>query len=199
MARQTIASRAGMSLIVGMLGIDLLARSALPFGIAASRTRAGEVGLELRLLMFGALTLLLLVRTRRWRAALPGLAPASLSIIVCLSGVYLAVIGSLSAAIVDRLLGAGLPVAVWTQAGAAIWLATLAGILASSRLEPRSLGLLFLLLAWWVPVLVLPAAETGAAIGQGISRAPWSADGFLPMLVPHLWALGYVCLERAQR
>ncbi len=199
LARQTLISRAGMGLLIAMLCVDLFARSALPFGIATSRTSALELKLEVRLLLFGCLALLVLLRAHRWRAAIQGVGHADLACIVALSVAYVHCIGSFSFVVIDQLLGVSPAGLSWTQVVAAIWLATLSGILACSRLEPRSLGLLFLLLAWWVPILGLPAAATGAAIGQAISCAPWSADGFLPMLVPHLWAVGYVCLERAQR
>jgi hypothetical protein len=199
LARQTIASRAGVAIVVGFVGLDLLARSALPFGIAASHARADELGRESRVLLFGTITLLTLLRASRWRPILHGLGDLGVAATVCLSALYLDCIAHLSVGSLDALLFRADPRPEWLELGAGVWLATLAGILALSRLEPRALGLVFLLLAWWVPVLGLPGPDGGGALGEGISRTPWSAEGILPMLVPHLWAVGYVCLERAQR
>jgi len=199
LARQTLASRAGLALLVGFVGLDLLARSALPFAVAASHARADEIGRESRLLLFGCITLLALLRASRWRPVLLGLGDLGLVATVCLSALYLDCIVHLVVGSLDGLLFRADPRPGWMELGASIWLATLAGILALSRLEPRALGLVFLLLAWWVPVLGLPAPDAAGALGEGIPPTPWSAGGFLPMLVPHLWAVGYVCLERAQR
>lgn len=192
-ARQTLASRGGLALFVGFAGIDLLARSALPFGIAASHARADEIGRESRLLFFGGLTLLVLLRAARWRPVLRGLGGVGTASTVCLSALYLGCIGALTVNLLGALLFRADALPGWAELGAAIWIASLAGILALSRLEPLALALVYLMLAWWVPVLVLPGPEAG------ISATPWSVVGFLPMLVPHLWAVGYVCLERAQR
>jgi len=199
LARQTLASRGGLALLVGFIGIDLLARSALPFGIAASHARADELGRESRLLLFGCLTLLVLLRASRWRPVLHGLGDLGVVRTVCLSALYLGCIGHLVVGSLDALLFRADLRPDWLGLGAAVWLASLAGILALSRLEPRALALVFLMLAWWVPVLGLPGPEAGAAGGAGISFTPWSVGGILPMLVPHLWAVGYVCLERTQR
>ncbi len=196
---RTLVSRGGLAFLIGVVALDLLARSILPFGIAASQTSAEGLGRELRLLLFGGLTLLVLVRAARWRPILRGSGAPSVVFIVSLSGLYLVCIGYAFAALPDRLLFGRNPEIEWLEVGAAIWLATLAGILALSRLDPRPLGSAFVLLGWWVPVLGLPIPVAAGAVGEGMSRTPWSADGILPMLVPHLLAVGYVCLERAQR
>src|SRR5689334_18522583 len=153
LARQTLASRAGLAVLVGFVGLDLLARSALPFGIAASHSRADELGSETRLLLFGCLALLALLRASRWKPVLHGLGEFGLAAIVSLSALYLGCISHVFLGALDALLFRADPRPGWLAAGASLWLASLAGILALSRLEPRALGLMFLLLAWWAPVL----------------------------------------------
>jgi hypothetical protein len=199
LARETLLARGTLALLGGALVLDLLERSWLPIGIATSQTRGGEVGSELRLLLFGALTLLLLLRAARWGALLRGLDPMSRVCIVLLSGLYLHMLCVLVVAMPEALLFGRHLATDWNLVGASIWLTSLAGILALSRLGPRTLGLAFLLLAWWVPVLGMPGPVCADAVARGISHPPWSADGILPMLVPQLLALGYVSLERVQR
>jgi hypothetical protein len=93
----------------------------------------------------------------------------------------------------------GTPGADWGELWGSIWLSTLAGILGLARLAPRTLGLVFVIFAWWVPVLITHDQANATGLARGISHPVWSAEGILPMLVPHLLAMGYVCLERAQR
>ena len=199
LARQTLASRGGLTILVGILGLELLARAALPFGVAASHARADQVASETRLVLAGCVTLLVLLRASRWKPVLHGLGDFGAAATVCISALYLDCICFVIDGALDVLLFRGKPQIHGTELGAAVWLATLAGILALSRLESRVLGLGFLLLAWWVPVLGLPGPGAEGVLGQGICGAPWSAERILPMLVPHLWAVGYVCLERTQR
>ena len=199
LARETIASRGGIALVIGFVSLDLLARSALPFGMAASRARADDLGRESQVLLFGCIALLVLMRAARWKPVLHGLGDVGLLATVCLSALYLDFVCHFIVGGLDALMFRSDVRPDLLELGAALWLAALAGILSLARLEARGLGFLFLLLAWCVPVLTLPNPEAGGALGAGISHAPWSVGGFLPMLVPHLWALGYVCLERAQR
>ena len=185
--------------MVGIVGLEFLARSALPFGIATSHARADQVASESRMLLAGCVTLLVLLRASRWRPHLHGLGEFGVAVTVCLSAVYLDGICYVASGAFDALLFRAKPQFHGAELGVALWLATLAGILALSRLESRTLGLGFLLLAWWVPVLGLPGPGAGGTLVQGICCAPWSAGRILPMLVPLLWAVGYVCLERTQR
>jgi hypothetical protein len=199
LARQTLASRGGLAILVGIIGLELLARYALPFGVAASHARADQIASESRLLLAGCVTLLVLLRAARWRPAIQGLGDLGIATTVGLSAIYVVFICWSIVGAIDALLLRTTPQLHGAELVAATWLATLAGVLALSRLDSRALGLGFLLLAWWVPVLGLPVPGAGGALGPGICGAPWSVERILPMLVPHLWAVGYVCLERTQR
>jgi hypothetical protein len=189
LARETARSPAALALLVAALLLDLLARALLPLAIAASSTRGVEVGAEIRMLLFGGLTLLALNRFARWTSALQAQVTGERFFIFLLSGSYLHLFGLAAFAATEWLLGMHSPALRGEWLLASLWLSTLGGVLALARLENLAHGLLFLALAWWVPAL----------IHAGIPHAPWSADGILSMLVPQLLGLGYVSLERVHR
>ena len=198
-AGSVLLARGTLALLFVAVSVHLSARILLPLGIAASQTRTQAIDSELRLFVFGALALLVLLRSARWRHVLVGLGAPQMVSIVCLSDLCIHLIWCALVAIPGTLLFGASALPDWGALGDSFWLASLAGILSLSRLEPRALASAFLLLAWWVPALGLPDCAPGTVFPAGIHHPPWSAGGFLPMLVPQLLALGYVGLERAQR
>lgn len=199
LTREVLATRASVALLAGAAGLSVVARALQPLGISASRTRADELACELGLLLCGCLTLLVLVRSAHWRAVLEGFGTARLFVIIILTVLYLDVISQIVVAVPNGILFSSPPALGPRSAGEALWLSSLAGILALSRLEARTLGLSFLLLAAWVPVFGTGDPARALGVSAGVSDGGLSVDVILPMLVPHLLALGYVCLERVQR
>jgi hypothetical protein len=199
LAREVLVRPGTLALLAGSALLAVLARSMQPLGIAASRMRAAELDAELGLLLYGALALLVLVRAAHWRRILHGFGAARLFVIVTCTCFYLDLIGSLFTSIPGIVLFSGSAPLSWRSAVEALWCSSLAGILALSRLEARILGLSFLLLVAWVPVFGIQHAPGLGGIAPGIPPPAWSADESLPMLIPLLLALGYVCCERVQR
>jgi len=189
LAREIILSPPALALLGVVVGLDLFSRTLLPLGIATSPNRVEHLGPELRLLLFASLTLLILLHVARWRTAMRGLDALGTVVIVVASGLYVHLFFGLAACLPSWILFRGsLGIAIGAV-GESLWLSSLAGILALGRHAPRTLGLALLLLSWWVPIL-----------GRlDLARPAWSAEGILPMLVPHLLATAYVCLGRAQR
>src|SRR5689334_10784664 len=195
LAREVLRRRGTLALLAGGVCASVLARSLQPLGISASRLRGTELDAELMRLVFGALSLLVLVRATHWRRLMHGFGTLRLFAIVCASGFYLHCIVCLCVSLPNMVLFAAGPPAPWSLMALSLWLSTLAAILALSRLEPRILGLSFLLLVAWVPVFGIPRQAAAGALATGIPPGAWSADEFLPMLTPHLLALGYLCCE----
>jgi hypothetical protein len=199
LTRELCLAPATLTLLAIALLIDVLARTLLPLGIASSVTRGIDLSAELRQLLFVGIALLLLVRVAHWGVAFRCLAGADKLCIVVVSGLYLHLLAAALLAIPDVLLFRGPLEPAGRILSESLWLTCLCGILAQSRLEARSLGLLFLLLAWFVPTLCMPLPAEPLAAAKGLPLAAWSAEGFLSMLVPQLLALGYVSVEGAQR
>jgi len=199
LAREVLVSRGTLALLAVVVGLDLVARTLLPLGIATSSNHVAELGLELRLVLFATLALLTQLRMARWRIALPGIHFVEPIAIVIISGLYLHLLLGCVVVLPARLLFRESVGISFGAVGESLWLSSLAGILTLGRHAPRTLGLAFLLLAWWVPILGrLPPTEP-LALASGISQPAWSAGGILPMLVPHLLAVAYVSLDRVQR
>jgi hypothetical protein len=199
LALELCTAPATLILLAVALLLDLGARALLPLGIASSATGAIDLSSELRGLLFLSTALLLLARIGQWGIAMRGLGDHERVVIVVLSGLYIHLFVAVALWIPEGLLFGGWIPPDWRLLGESLWLTSLAGILAQSRLEPRSLGLLYLLLAWFVPTLCMPVPLELLTSAKGIPLRAWSAEGILPMLVPPLLALGYVSVERAQR
>jgi hypothetical protein len=199
LAREVLGRPGTLSLLAGSAGIAVLARSLQPLGIAASRMRGAELDAELRWLLYGALALLVLVRAAHWRRLLHGFGPARLFAIITCTCLYLDLIGYVITYLTSLVFFPSSAVLSWRSAAEALWFSSLAGILALSRLEARILGLSFLLLVAWVPVFGILQPSGLGGIATGIPPPASIADESLPMLIPLLLALGYVCCERVQR
>jgi hypothetical protein len=199
LTRELCLAPAALALVASALLVDVLARTLLPLGIASSATRGTDVSAELRQLLFVGIALLLLVRVAHWGMAFRCLSGTEKWCIVIVSGLYLHLLVAILLAIPDRLLFRTPLEPAGRILSESLWLTCLAGILAQSRLDARNLGLLFLLLAWFVPTLCMPLPAEPFAAAKGLPLAAWSAEGFLSMLVPQLLALGYVSVEDAQR
>jgi hypothetical protein len=199
LAREVLVRPGTLALLAGTAGLAVLTRSLQPLGIAASRMRGAELDAELGLLLHGALALLVLVRAAHWRRLLHGFGATRLFVIVACTCLDLDLIGTLFTFLPSAVLFPGSALLSWRAVAEALWFASLAGILALSRLEARILGLSFLLLVAWVPVFGILDASALGRIAPGIPPPAWSADESLPMLIPLLLALGYVCCERVQR
>jgi hypothetical protein len=188
-----------LALLAGAVTLNLLVRTLHPLGLVASSSKGQEPYHGLRWALLGWLTLLILVRAASWGTLLRGLGNLERVAIVAVSGCYLHCIGLMVLAVPDALLDGGIRRVDGRMVGDSLTLTSLAAILTLSRLDPRTLGSLFVVLAWCVPALCMPEPAEALSVAKGISIPPWSADGILPMLVPQLLALGYVSLERAQR
>lgn len=199
LTRELIASWTFGAVLVAGLLLQLVSQSLLPLGIAASETGAADLSAELRTLLFLGLGLLVLLRVVAWRPMLAGTGDVSRGVIVSLSTSYLHCIVGMCLAVEAYAFN---PRSLRWDPGAigdSLWLSSLVGILSLARLEPRALGLLYLLLAWWVPVLGTTGHIGVLHAAKAFSLPPWSADGLLPMLVPQFLALSLVTLGRVVR
>jgi hypothetical protein len=199
LTRDLIGSWAVGGLVVAALVLHLVAQALLPLGIAASEIGATDLTGELRTLLFVGLGLLVLLRVPAWRSLLAGAGSLSRAAIVCLSLLYLHLIGAVCLTLEAYALSPRSVRWDWGAIADSLWLSSLVGILSLSRLEPRALGFSYLLLSWWVPVLGTTGHVGVHDAAKAISLPPWSADGLLPMLVPQLLALSFVCLAKAAR
>ncbi|MBK7642654.1 MAG: hypothetical protein IPJ19_06315 [Planctomycetes bacterium] len=192
-------TRAAVAIALGALTLEAATRGLLPIAVASSRTTSIALMGETRLLAMTGLALVVLTRAARLSHVFRIAGAAERASIVALSTVVLHLVYILLVTPLEWLVLREPPALRIQVLADSAWLASLAGLVSLARLEPRSLLLGFALLAWWVPVLGLPPHALALGASKGISSGAWTAEGILPMLVPHFLALGYVCLERAQR
>jgi hypothetical protein len=199
LARETTTARATWALLATAVAFELLAQGALRVALAGTAIEPMRVSAEVRWMALAAATLLLLLRVERWKALLGASGSRHRVGIVFLSALYLQCFVLLAVGVSSWMRRAGVLGIDLLSIGRIAWLACLAALLALTTFDGRSLTVAFLLLAWCVPVLGFPEASGGISSAKAMTRAAWSADGILPMLVPLLLALGLVCLERWRR
>jgi hypothetical protein len=199
LTREVLRTRTTIAVLVAALALDLFARWSLRWTLADGGDSEARLTPELRWLLASVLALMLLLRSERWRPLLRGLSSTSVYVVVFLSCVYLQCFCLLVLSIPTLARGAGYELLARGAVGELCFLGSLTGLLALTRLDSRALAVVFALLAWCVPLLGYPE-QSGSISGTiPMTRSPWTADGILPMLVPQLLALGFVCLERWRR
>lgn len=199
LTKQVLGRRRTLILVAVTVALISLTRAALALALPSPTDHGDPILTEIRCGALGLSLLVLLLDASRGEAMLRTVGRSDLAFIVFLSAIYLQFF---------CVLGFSVPEFFRTGASASLdgqlmvemlWLGSLGAILALGRLETRALAVAFVLLAWWMPVLGAPEA-VGSIFGtKSRTHSAWSADGLLPMLIPQLLALGFVCLERWRR
>lgn len=179
--------------------LESLALAFLPLGIAASATRAEALRAEVHWLLAIAIQLVLVLQVRRWRSLLRPLSDPHLGLILLLSSVFAMAVALVGLTLLELGLGWAPGVELPGLLPALLGAALLGTTLSFTRLDGIGLSAAFLALCWIVPALGTPATGSVDLGPKGLALPPWTADRFLPMLIPQLLAIGYVCLERARR
>ena len=199
LAREVLRARTTWAVLVAALALDLLARWSLRWTLSGGGESEARLAPELRWMLASVLALMLLLRTERWRPLFRGQTQASSYLIVLLSCLSLQCFGLVVLGIPALARGAGHELLARGVVGEFCFLGSLTGLLALTRLDSRALAVVFALLAWCVPLLGYPEQSESISGTIPMTRSPWTVDGILPMLVPQLLALGFVCLERWRR
>jgi hypothetical protein len=199
LTKQVLGRRRTLVLVAITVALISLIRVALALALPSPTDHGDPILAEIRSAALGLSLLVLLLDASRGGALWRAVGRLELAFVVFLSALYLQLFCVLVFGVPELLRAGGSVTWNGQLLVEILWLGSLGAILTLARLEARALAVAFVLLAWWMPVLGAPEAVDRIFSTKPRTHSTWSADGILPMLIPQLLALGFVCLERWRR